>query len=540
MLIHCFEPRGQPRRASIELGENLRFAIYAVQDLLNEDSKGLRTTVLRRPDQAKPPNAQFVVELEVRRRRGGETPGFRVVRVGQAITVEWLRHDGRSKVTTSTDLRSGARFEATLPDMRTVIFSIEVATEVAQGAGATGGGKGPAGSNLAAASATWMVPVAAALFSDPLTRVKAMAVRAAAKAGLSPALIIPAMLTLTMLLGAVAVAGVSYMQKADAEEQLAKVKADLDQAKAARDAAIIAESACVEERKDIAAVLDDVEEARKLQAEVAMAVPMSQSVAVELGGARMASSEALEYDLIAVANAKKYVVAAMGKKRNALGDPKRCQGQVAALGQDLPAYLLVYHPKKELLCPEEYVEADGAVMRAGPWGLSQRVADEFGAPQNLSDSAASGFGDTSTDPRLNHRWSAHAMTVGVREVMETLLDADTGERPPVAPGQAHLWALAVWDAYNHLSSSAGGVMDKPADECVEDLLGQVAAAGGPAEPGQPVLPDITLVANGETVPLSPTASCPWAADALEAGAKSALESVTRLALQQLEAAESEG
>lgn len=541
MLIQCFEPQGQPRRIAIEVGPSSRFCLYAIQDMLGEDAKGLRVTVLRQPDQAPPPRSQFMVELEVRRRRPNEGPSYRVLRVGRGITLEWLRHDGRSRVTTSTDLKDGSRFEVTLPDMRSVIFAIESKTEVEQGAGAGMGGKGKRTGGGAAATMglSLIVPTAVALASDPIGRVRGEIAQVLRRMGLSPALVVPAMMTASILLVSAAVAFDSYSKKAEAEASLAEVMVEKEQAEAGRDAALIAESACVQERQDIAKKLDDVTQARILQAEVALAVPMSQSIAVELGGARMGNEDALAYDTVAVKNTRGYLVAEMGKKRKDIGDPARCLAQAGALGQDLPEYVLYWHPKTEFLCPDDFVLADGAVDRAGPWGISSRAAAEFGAAQNLTGSQAAQFGKAPEDPRLNHRWSGHAMSVGLRKVAGTLLEADTGERPPVSPGQAHLWSLAVWDAYNQLPSPAEGVMDLTAEECVKDLMAQVIRASGPAEPGQPVLPDISRLALGDEIPLKPSAGCPWPSDALTKGATNALEAVTRLAVFTMEA-EAEG
>jgi hypothetical protein len=339
------------------------------------------------------------------------------------------------------------------------------------------------------------------------------------------------LLTLTMMIGALAVALVSYGASQKAQADLEKVRAEKDQAEAGRDAALLAESACIEERKAIASALDEVTEARKLAAEVALSVPMSQAIAVELGGKRMAGDEALEFDVVAMKNTRGTIVTEMGKKRGDLGDPARCHGQVGVLGQDLPEYILFWHPKAEYLCPDDFVLGDGAVDRAGPFGISKRAAQEFGASQGMIETPG---GDAPEDPRMNHRWSAHAMTVGMRKIMATILEADTGDRPPVAPGQAHLWALAVWDAFNQLPSPGAGVMDQKAEECVEEMMKQIIEASGPAEPGEPVLPDISLVALGEQIPLTPSSGCPWPADALSKGAKNAVEAVTRLAIVRME------
>lgn len=540
MLIQCFEPQGQPRRAALELGEETRFAVYTIQDTLVEEAKGLRSTVLRKADQAPPPKSQFVAEFDIRRKRSGEAPGFRVVRVGRAVQLEWIRHDGRSRVTTSTDLRNGARFEVTMGDLSSVIFALEVATEIEQGAGATVGGRGPSGGPAMQGVAAYVIPVVAALLSDPWSRAKGAVVQAMGRLGLSPALIVPALITGTVMIGAIATALISYGRANDLQGENDKLRGEKDQAVAGRDAALIAESACVSERQSLAKALDDVEEARKLQAEVALAIPMAQSVAVELGGPRMATEAALAYDLVAVKNVKDLVVAEMGKKRKSLSDPAPCRGQIGALGQDLPEYVLLWHPMKEYQCPENFVYSDMGVDRAGPWGLSKRAATEFGAPQDLSASVSAAFGEAPEDPRLGLRWSGAADAAGLREVMGTILDADTGERPPVSPGQAHLWALAIWDAYNQLTSDAGGTMDKSAEECVKDLITQVVKAGGPAEPGQPVLPDISRVVLGESIALKPSAGCPWPANALDRASKDTVEAVTRLALVQLQELEDQG
>ena len=130
------------------------------------------------------------------------------------------------------------------------------------------------------------------------------------------------------------------------------------------------------------------------------------------------------------------------------------------------------------------------------------------------------------------------MTVGLRAIVNTLLEADTEERPPVSPGQVNLWALALWDVYNRMPSAADGVMDKTAEECVIEVLQQATHAQGPAKPGQPILPDLSLVAQGESITLTPNAGCPFPANGLTIGAQSAIEAVTRLATDQL-AAESD-
>ena len=535
MLVYCFEPNGQPKRSVLDLGSDKRLALFAIQDALLEEARGLRCTVMRHMGKSPPPKGLLILEAEIRRKRPNEAPTFRMLTIGRQVNIEWVRQDGRSRVTPGNEFKSGSRYEVTLPDMRTVIFSLEVAVEVKQGASATSGGRaaGKDDGSQGVAAGLWMVPAVATVLENPLGQAKGQVLQRLSKMGISPALLSPTIISVIFMAGAGFFAYLQYNGAQDAKGQLAEMEVQLKGAEAGRNAALIAEEACVQERESIAKALDNVHEARKLNAEVALAVPLAQALAVEVGGAKMATEDALAYDTVAVGNVHKLIVAEMGKKRPPLGDPERCLNQIAALGQDLPLYVLMWHPDMEFLCPENYSDADGAVARAGPWGLSTRIAAEFGSPHDTTG-AASGFGDAPEDPRMNHRWSGHAVGVGLRDIVTTLLEADTGERPPVSPGQVNLWALALWDAYNRLASPADGAMDKTANECITELLDQVVKAQGPAKPGQPVLPDLSRFVMGEGFSITPNSHCPWPSDGLETGAKAAVEAVTRLAIHQME------
>ena len=133
------------------------------------------------------------------------------------------------------------------------------------------------------------------------------------------------------------------------------------------------------------------------------------------------------------------------------------------------------------MCPLEYSEIDKGINRMGPWGLSTRVAKEFGA-QNLSAGGEAGalqqLAEQLGDVRMAVHWSATTLTMGLREVQLTLLTSDTGTRPVVAPSQMHLWSLTLWDAYNRLPSPASGVLDKPVGYCVDELIGKLPAESG--------------------------------------------------------------
>ena len=132
-------------------------------------------------------------------------------------------------------------------------------------------------------------------------------------------------------------------------------------------------------------------------------------------------------------------------------------------------------------------------------GAFERVAGEFG-DQNSASVEVQAEGEESTGGgalRMYPRWSATTLAIGLREVQFALLTADTGPRPPAAPGQAHLWVLALWDAYNRVPSPANGVMDKPVGYCVSQMVSEILSIEGTPIPGMPVLHDITVVASGE-------------------------------------------
>lgn len=137
------------------------------------------------------------------------------------------------------------------------------------------------------------------------------------------------------------------------------------------------------------------------------------------------------------------------------------------------------------------------------------------------------------DVRFNERWSSETLATGLRDIMNTILDADTGDRPPVTPSQIHLWSLALFDAYNRMPSPAEGAMDRPATECVAEAIQELARRYQPAEPGQPVLPNVADVAAGEEVRVTPSSGCPWPADAINRGAAASLRAVTQASLIQL-------
>ena len=74
-------------------------------------------------------------------------------------------------------------------------------------------------------------------------------------------------------------------------------------------------------------------------------------------------------------------------------------------------------------------------------------------------------------------------------------------------------------------------MNTSAEQCAQTFVMEQLSLSGPAEPGQPVLPDITKVASGELrVEPTPTAGCPWPSErSMEDSARSAVRAVAHMA-----------
>jgi hypothetical protein len=532
ITIHCYEPLGTPRQATLQLDPTAKgFAVYAMQDSLSEDAKDLRSTILRRLGDNPPANSTLLMQMEIRSNRRGELPGLRVLKVGARVIIEVIRTDSRGRVTKGTDLRSGSRLEATLRDLRTIVFSLEVESDSIQSTKSAVGGSRPGGSQAVEGvfNMVWMVPTVAQTLAEPRTKIVTAIAQRLKKMGLSPAMIQPMLLMSGTVFAAGYLAFDQYSEAAGLKKDLDLANAQITQTQAARDQALKSEEICRVEKKAIATALNDVDTTRMIQAEIALATPLAQAMALELGGPKMANDDAMKWDAPALIGVKKLIVNQMASQRDPLSLATECLVFEDQLRQGLPTFVLAYHPSAEVLCPKDYLLVDGGVDRGGPWGISKRAADEFGAPVDLPDGAL--------DVRLNPRWSSATLADGLRSVQEALLKADTGDRPPVAPSQLHLWTVALWDAYNRLPDSPDGVEANTAEDCVEDLVVQLRLASDTAEPGQPILPSIDLVAAGQVVRVSPSVGCPWPAEAIQAGARASLQAVTSLALVQMKVEE---
>ncbi|MFH1467672.1 MAG: hypothetical protein ABIO70_25020 [Pseudomonadota bacterium] len=524
-LIQCFEPEARPGAISMELEPGDAFCVFMLDDALEEGAGGLRSTILRRAGEAPPPKSVFLMELVAS--AVGDRWSLRVRRVNREMSIETQRAEARVRVTRGNELHDEARFEVALVGLRTVVFTLRFAELKRQGGEAAVGGAGSRSSRAMAGAvgSFWLVPTAMAILSAPKARVMNTLVKWGKKAGISPGMLL---LAIGVLIPLVVTLVWGYLQSRAATQaklEAAEAGEKLGTAEAALDAALQAEAACVAQRKDVVAALKDLEAKRALQAEIALATPLAQTLAVELGGARMGDESLVALDVAWLKGLREQVVFDLEKLDGTPEDATRCLAQASALGQDLPSFILLWHPDPTLVCPLGYELIDEGVDRMGSWGLSARASSAFGpkAPGH----AAGGMG---AELRMNDRWASHTLADGVRGILTTILTAETANRPPVAPSQAHLWALALWDAYNRLPVPADGALDKSAEDCVDGLMKGLLDSDLPTVPGQPILPDITLVALGEiSPPAKPTAGCPWPAEALPTGAKAALRAVAHQA-----------
>lgn len=535
ITIHCFEPHAKPMRASVDLEPRQRVGLFVMQDTLSDEARGLRNTILRETSEHPPNGVDLVFELEPRAGRPGQPATFLVRKVGRHMAIEVIRPDGsRGRVTKNAEVRSGSRFDVTLEDMRTITFGLEVEAGSIGNQRLVGGGTRRSNRMDTALSAgSWLIPSVADTLASPREKAISMALGLAKKLGISNVGFPFLMMSATMFAG-IGFGAFAFYRKGAVEDELLEVRAQLGATEQSRDAAISAESACVDQRRVLTAALDDIETSFRLQAEIAMEAQLARTKATELGGPRMAAEETVLFDLTAAEGVYRMIVDLMKEQRDPpdAEDIAPCMGQEAVLGQDVPRYVLAWNPVDELVCPDDYAAVDVGVDRAGAFGLSTRAASEFGGPYPPDDQ---------DEPRSNVRWSASTMVVGFRTIQKGILQADTGRRPPVAPGQTHLWSLAIWDLYNKMPSPANGGMDANLETCVRDLVVQSSLAGGNAEPGQPVLPSITGVAAGETkLKLRPTAGCPWPVGGMQSSAKNALITVARMGLILEAEAEAEG
>ena len=532
LTIISTEQDARPGTVSLTIDDGSGFSVYAVPDDL-DSAQDLRTTILRPLGAFPPHGANLILRVKIQPGRPGSLPVFQVIGVGRYVDLHWLRPDVRSKVTANSEVRSGARLEVTLANHRRIIFTLEIDSDtVVDSRRLAGGGTRKSRVLPQSKGALWLVPTAWSVFTDQQQWVMQQLRAVAKRLGLGPR----AIQVLTIVLLFIVAAGIAYYLQwkatKDAEEQAVAAVDARELAEAARKASLMAEMNCLSQRGELVAQLGDIDEKRKLMAEQALLISHARGVALEAGGTRMGTQEVLAFDNDGIDSLHDQVVYTMAGFQGVPSEAHHCLAQEEVLGVDLPPYVLLWHSNPEIVCPIEYASVAGGVTLLGRWGLSSRAAQEFGTldPALGTPAEEGAVSDLMLDPRMNDRWSAYTVAAGVRAIQSALLGAQTGSRPPVAPSQSQLWSLGLWHAYNTMPSTAGGTLDKPATECVTDLVYDLVAATESAQPGEPILPDIVAISLEEQtwVP-RPTPGCPWPSDSLLEGANAAVRAAAHLA-----------
>lgn len=518
MRVACLETGRRPARVALALREGERFVLLVLDP---SEAPELRRTALRRPEDGAPPGAEAVAELSL---RAGAVPGglgFVVERLAPRWPLEHRQAGGRRRLVAGDGLPPGVSLELGLEGLGRVELRL-LLEDAGQGSARRSlGGSGTHRSQVAAADAgwAWLVPSIWSVLADKRQWLLNNLWALGARLGLNRRTI--GLVTAAVLL-AILNGGLLWSQarKVDAAREEAdgarQARAD---AEAAAQAALAGELACLDERQELARALASETEARQLAVEAAVGFGSARAVALELGGAPMGAEELLGRDAMARTGLLDHVGALVGTPEAAAGDrPARCLAHADVLGSDLPRYALLWHPSPDHSCPDDYFAILDGRRVAGRWGLSERVLREHGGAPSA----------TAVDLRREDRHAARTLATALRTTQVALLDRGR-DRPAVLPGQAQLWSLALFAAYDSLPTLGEASLDGDLPTCVEGLLDGLAALEAAPGPGEPLLPDIVAVAAGEArVPTPATAACPWPPQAVAEGARSALLAVARL------------
>ncbi|MGC6508968.1 MAG: hypothetical protein ACON4U_11155 [Myxococcota bacterium] len=532
VLVQCIEPNALPLMVEHEVRLLETFRLFVLSDTRGAGASALRQTILLSADEDPPPEATLVFELDVYDPGAGDSIVFRVRRMGARVYIDWLRPNVRSRIGEGNELPTGARLEVILQDARRIVITLQMESELLQSSvDAIGGGVYRHKAKDEGSAAWYLYYSFFQLMVMNTTLLRDKINLWLRRRGLHPWVVL-AILSVGSLLLLAGWMAYNQHKAAQAAEEKSKALEEINaRVEEARQNALDNEMACLQERQSLARRLQDIEESYKALISQAINYTFSQSVSVEVGGNRMGDDSLMPFDEQYQANTTQAILDRMESVPGDAVAMSFCMQQEQVLGVDLPRYILTWHPDPNVVCPLNYAIVDNGIDRKGSWGLSERVAKEFGA-QNYSEGGQAGADQLEAQlgsPRMAPRWSATTLAIGIREIQFTLLTADTGGRPPVAPGQAQIWSLAIWDAYNRVPSPAGGVMDKPVGYCVDEMLDRLTSTAGVSEPGAPVLPDIAMVANeNRSLVVPPSPSCPWPADAFTLGTKSALRAVVNM------------
>jgi hypothetical protein len=530
-LIIGQEPDRQPHRALIRLTRREeRLKIYLLSDR-GLELAGLRATVLRRAEEPPPPESELLIELCVVVQPAPHAPDqpppppeLRLQPCVMGAHPVMVEHGGvREQVSVAASFANGAPLFVERPGASDIQLIVEVQDE-----GLTGARVAVAGLESAddaalgdVASVIWAVPTAANALSAPGAKVVAAFKSYAKRLKIPPALLMPLLIGGTLLLGMGYATWKNHQRAGEAESRLAEREQALADAVVQRDVALAGEGACLEAREEITVELGDQRARLLVVLEQVLNRAQVKALATGLAGQRVLDPRVLAFDDAGWASLIALLVETVSHVRVEPALVAPCLAQRDALGAELPTFMLLWHPDANLQCPEAYLYIDGQVNRAGRWGLSERAARLYGEGYLAAP-------DLSQDLRARDAWAVMAMTKGLRDTLSGLLTAPTPGRAPLAPSEATLWSLAVWDAYNRLPLPAEGLPIASAQTCAVELVTRLASGAEVSTPGQPVLPDVAAVARGEGLgAFVATPACPWPEHSLHDGAARALQAVAR-------------
>jgi hypothetical protein len=535
-LIIGSEPDRQPHRALLRLTTpEARLRVYLLSDR-GLELAGLRATVMRRAEEPPPPESELLMELGVVRQAAPHNPGeappppelrlqpFTLGAHSVLIQNEGGR-EGREQLSTAASFANGAPLFIERPGTSELYFTVEVQDEGQSGARVAVAGLDAAEDAALSdvSSVIWAVPTAANALSAPGAKVVAAFKSYAKRLKIPPALMMPLIMGGTLLLGMGYATWKNHQRAGEAEARLAERDVALATAVAQLDVALEGEGACLDKREELTQALGDERAQLLVILEQVLNRAQVKALATGLAGERVLDPRALAFDDAGWESLVALLVETTAHARVEPGLVAPCLAQRDTLGAELPTYALLWHPDAELQCPEGYLHIDGQVNRAGRWGLSERAARLYG--EGYVPAPAD---DLTQDLRARDAWAAMAMTKGLRDTLKGLLTAPTPGRAPLAPSAASLWALTVWDAYNHLPLPAEGLPIASAQTCAAELVTRLASGATVSTPGQPVLPDIASIARGEAVgAFVATPACPWPEHSLQDGAARALQAAAR-------------
>ncbi|MEL6348587.1 MAG: hypothetical protein AAFV53_36120 [Myxococcota bacterium] len=534
-IVQCIEPDSLPVQISLELNDDEMFRVYLLSDASTSPG-GLRSTILQKADALPPPEASLVFEVKIVDPGTGDPITMRVQRLGSSLNTDLVRPHMRSRVTPGTEVRSGSRLEVVLPDLRRVTFTLQLEAEIHQRATTAIGGGGVRHKQAVAGGDTayFLYNTVGSVLTVNIQYVFARLSAWFTKLGV-PVWVIPLVLTALLIVGGGAYfAYQQYQGRKAAEEQAEAAAEAMAEADMSAARALEGQLQCLAQQRALAQRLNDLKALAKAEVEAALQTTMTIGIALGEGGSRMGEDQVVSYDKLVHEAAVDSIVNQMQELSGVPSEAKVCLDLASVLVPDLPTYVLLWHPEPDLVCPAEYAAVEDGIDRAGRFGLSSRVVRLYGGEEFQAALIAAQGGSVANpadaDPRMADRWSAATHAVGLRDVQAALLVSDAGNRVPVAPSQAHLWTLALWDAYNRMPSPADGVLDNPVPICITELMEETLRTAKPAEPGAPLLPNIVDVASGdEKIRPRPTAGCPWPEDAIQKGAQQALLAVAHTA-----------